>query len=89
VALIRLFLSLFATYGEGPNGTGETDDFRETVLDNLDPDDIEGIEKLEPGEETEILQYWGDYEIRIIIKKSETGALSCIFDGHGPFSVTL
>jgi hypothetical protein len=69
-------------------GTGDNDDFRETVLQNLDDQDIEDVEELQDGDEASLCQYWGDYKININIKKTNS-RLWCTFDGKGPFEVKL
>ena len=69
-------------------GTGDNDDFRETVLQNLDDEDIKNIKTLENGDKTTITQYWGGYGISIDIV-NDNGKLLCIFDGYGPFEVTV
>ncbi len=70
-------------------GSGDNDDFRSNVLQNLEIEDIKAVEDLEPGDETVLSQYWGHYEIIIKIKREEDGKLMCVFDGYGPFEVTL
>lgn len=69
-------------------GNGDNDGFRSDVLQNLDDSDIEAVQELEPGETAEFSQFWGQYEI--VIKITRAGdKLLCVFDGHGPFEVTL
>lgn len=65
---------------------GHTDDFRTSVLQNLDlsKSDIVGIMELEEDEEYEHQEFWGNSEINITFK-NVNGEIICNYDGEAEY----
>ena len=72
-----------AWQGDDPDYQLTSDDFRKTVLMNLDCADIDEIKNLEIGETYEHIEHWG-YSINITFENID-GEIICNFDNYAKY----
>jgi hypothetical protein len=69
--------------GDNPDCQLTVDDFRKSILRNLDGADIDEIKNLEPGEIYEHSEYWGD-SIKITFENID-GKITCNFADYAKY----